>query len=125
MLHLYRDLAVFSTLFTPNGQNRNRVHWNICAGVLRHTPSFEVVWTEQSHDLFRNKITRHCRGYFFMFLNIFILEKNKLICKRVEITCICNLLISFFFSFSWPSVPMTFSSFKHHSVGLITCFTLG
>ena len=112
MQQLYRDLAVISTLITSNRQNRNQVLWNICAGVLWRTPSSEVVWTEQSHDLFRNKITRHCLRYFFMFLNIFILEKNKLICKRDEI--ICNLLISYFY-FSWPSVPMTFSSFKHHS----------
>ena len=37
------DLAVLFTPSTPNRQNRNQVRWNICAGVLRSTPSFEVV----------------------------------------------------------------------------------
>ena len=37
------DLAVLFTPFTPNRQNRNQVRWNICAGVRRSTPSYEVV----------------------------------------------------------------------------------
>ena len=37
------DLAVLFTPSTPNRQNRNQVHWNICAGVRRSTPSPEVV----------------------------------------------------------------------------------
>ena len=37
------DLAVLFTPSTPTRQNRNQVHWNICAGVRRSTPSFEVV----------------------------------------------------------------------------------
>ena len=39
------DLAVLFTPSTPNRQNRNQVRWNICAGVSRSTPSFEVVQT--------------------------------------------------------------------------------
>ena len=49
------DLAVFFTPSTPNRQNRNQVHWNICAGVRRSTPSSEVVQTEQSRDLFQKR----------------------------------------------------------------------
>ena len=37
------DLAVLFTPFTPNRQNRNQVRWNICAGIRRSTPSYEVV----------------------------------------------------------------------------------
>ena len=37
------DLAVLFTPSTPNRQNRNQVRWNICAGVRRSTPSYEVV----------------------------------------------------------------------------------
>ena len=47
------DLAVLFTPSTPKRQNRNQVRWNICAGVRRSTPSFEVVQTEQSRDLFQ------------------------------------------------------------------------
>ena len=56
--HQYRgrlDLAVLFTPSTPNRQNRNQVRWNICAGVHRRTPSFEVVQTEQSRDLFQKR----------------------------------------------------------------------
>ena len=49
------DLAVLLTPSTPNRQNRNQVHWNICAGVRRNTPSSEVVQTEQSRDLFQKR----------------------------------------------------------------------
>ena len=31
------------------------MRWNICAGVRRSTPSFEVVQTEQSRDLFQKR----------------------------------------------------------------------
>ena len=61
------DLAVLFTPYTPNRQNRNQVCWNICAGVRRSTPSFEVVQTEQSRDLFQKKMADHClhvRKYF-------------------------------------------------------------
>ena len=54
------DLAVLFTTFTPNKQNRNQVLWKICAGVLRHTPSSAVMYTEQSCDLFQNKMVEHC-----------------------------------------------------------------
>ena len=54
------DLAVLFTSSTPNRQNRNQVRWNTCAGVLRSTPSSKVVQTEQSRDLFRNKMAEHC-----------------------------------------------------------------
>ena len=62
MAHLARiclgrlDLAALFTPSTPNRQNRNQVHWNICAGVRRSTPSSEVVQTEQSRDLFQKRI---------------------------------------------------------------------
>ena len=49
------DLAVLFTPSTPNRQNRNQVRWNICAGVRRSTPPFEVVQTEQSRDLFQKR----------------------------------------------------------------------
>ena len=49
------DLAVLFTPSTPNRQNRNQVRWNIYAGVRRSTPSFEVVQTEQSRDLFQKR----------------------------------------------------------------------
>ena len=49
------DLAVLFTPSTPNRQNRNQVRWNLCAGVRRSTPSFEVVQTEQSRDLFQKR----------------------------------------------------------------------
>ena len=49
------DLAVLFTPSTPNGQNKNQVRWNICAGVRQSTPSFEVVQTEQSRDLFQKR----------------------------------------------------------------------
>ena len=49
------DLAVLFTPSTPNRQNRNQVHWNICAGVRWSTPSSEVVQTEQSRDLFQKR----------------------------------------------------------------------
>ena len=49
------DLAVLFTPSTPYRQNRNQVHWNICAGVHRSTPSSEVVQTEQSRDLFQKR----------------------------------------------------------------------
>ena len=49
------DLAVLFTPSTPNRQNRNQVRWNICAGVRWSTPSFEVVQTEQSRDLFQKR----------------------------------------------------------------------
>ena len=49
------DLAVLFTPSTPNRQNRNQVRWNICAGVRQSTPSFEVVQTEQSRDLFQKR----------------------------------------------------------------------
>ena len=49
------DLAVLFTPSTPNRQNRNQVHWNICAGVRRSTPSSEVVQTEQSRALFQKR----------------------------------------------------------------------
>ena len=39
--------------------DRNQVHWNIYGGVLQHTPSSEVVWSEESHDLFQNKMLEH------------------------------------------------------------------
>ena len=57
VLHHATTIHCFSCfLFTRNRQNRNRVLWNICAGVRRRSPSSEVVWTEQSYDLFRNKM---------------------------------------------------------------------
>ena len=37
------DLAVLFTPFIQNRQNTNQGHRNICAGVLQHTPSSEVV----------------------------------------------------------------------------------
>ena len=46
------DLTVLFTPSTPNRQNKNQVRWIISAGVRRSTPSFEVVQTEQSRDLF-------------------------------------------------------------------------
>ena len=49
------DLAVLFTPSTPNRQNRNQVHWNICAGIRRSTPSSEVVQTEQLRDLFQKR----------------------------------------------------------------------
>ena len=49
------DLAVLFTPSTPNRQNRNQVRWNICAGLRRSTPSFEVVQTEQSRDLLQKR----------------------------------------------------------------------
>ena len=49
------DLAVLFTPSTPNRQNRNQVRWNICAGVRQSTPSFEVVQTDQSRDLFQKR----------------------------------------------------------------------
>ena len=61
------DLAVLFTPSTPNRQNRNQVRWNICAGVRRSTPSFVVVQTEQSRDLFQKEMVDHClrvRKYF-------------------------------------------------------------
>ena len=45
---------------TPNRQNRNQVRWNTCAGVRLSTPSSKVVQTEQSRDLFQNKMAEHC-----------------------------------------------------------------
>ena len=54
------DLAVLFTPSTPNRQNRNQVRWNTCAGVRRSTPSYKVVQTEQSRDLFQNKMAEHC-----------------------------------------------------------------
>ena len=50
------DLAVLFTPFTPNRQNTDQVRWNFCAKVLRRSPSSEVVQTEQSRDLFQNKM---------------------------------------------------------------------
>ena len=61
------DLAVLFTPSTANRQKRNQVRWNICAGVLRSTPSFEVVQTEQSRDLFQKRwriIDCNMRKYF-------------------------------------------------------------
>ena len=55
------NLAILFTPSTPNRQNRNQVRWNICAGVRLSTPSSEVVQTEQSHDLFQNKMAEHCQ----------------------------------------------------------------
>ena len=54
------DLAVLFTPSTPNRQNRNQVRWNTCADVRRSTPSSKVVQTEQSRDLFQNKMAEHC-----------------------------------------------------------------
>ena len=54
------DLAVLFTPSTPYRYNRNQVHWNTCAGVRRSTPSSKVVQTEQSRDLFQNKMAEHC-----------------------------------------------------------------
>ena len=54
------DLAVLFTSFAPNTQNRNQVHWNSCAGVLRRTQSSETVLGEQSRHLFQNKMAEHC-----------------------------------------------------------------
>ena len=48
-------MTVLFTPSTPNRQNRNQVHWNICAGVRRSTPSSKVVQTEQSRDLFQKR----------------------------------------------------------------------
>ena len=58
------DLAVPFTPSTPNRRDRNQVRWNICAGVRRSTPSYEVVQTEQSRDLFKKRwrITACMRG---------------------------------------------------------------
>ena len=50
------DLALLFTPSTPNRQNRNQVHWNTCAGVRQNTLSSKVVQTEQSCDLFQNKM---------------------------------------------------------------------
>ena len=64
------DLAVLSTRFTPNRQYRNQVHRNICSRVLWRTPSSEAIWTEQSCDLFQNKMAEHCLHvlrYYFCF----------------------------------------------------------
>ena len=54
------DLAVLLTPSTLNRQSRNQVRWNTCAGVCRSTPSSKVVQTEQSRDLFQNKMAEHC-----------------------------------------------------------------
>ena len=54
------DVAVSFTPSTPNRQNRNQVRWDTCAGERRSTPSSEVVLTEQSRDLFQNKMSKHC-----------------------------------------------------------------
>ena len=62
------DLAVLFTPSTPNRQNWNQVRWNTCAGVRRSTPSSKVVQTEQSPDLFQNKMVEHsvhCTDIFF------------------------------------------------------------
>ena len=65
------DLAVLFTPSTPNRQNRNQVRWNICAGVRQSTPSFEVVQTEQSRDLFQKRwrIIACMRGNILYRLN--------------------------------------------------------
>ena len=64
------DLAVLFTPSTPNRQNRNQVRWNTCAGVRRSTPSSKLVQTEQSRDLFQNKMAEHCLHYTEIFFSI-------------------------------------------------------
>ena len=64
------DLAVLFTPSTPNRQNRNQVRWNICAGVRWSTPSSKVVQTEQSRDLFQNKMAEHCLHCTEIFFSI-------------------------------------------------------
>ena len=54
--------------------------WNICAGVRRSTPSFEVVWTEQSRDLFQKRwwITACMRGnILYRLINSRVLQSAQ------------------------------------------------
>ena len=94
------DLAVLFTPSTPNRQNRNQVRWNTCAGVRGSTPSSKVVQTEQSRDLFQNKMAEHCLHCTEIFFSlsryvliIIYIEKTWSLVKWIESTCI----LSFFF----------------------------
>ena len=94
------DLAVLFTPSTPNMQNRNQVRWNTCAGVRRSTPSSKVVQTEQSRDLFQNKMAEHCLhcteicfSLFRWVLIIIYIEKIWSLVKGMGSKCI----LSFFF----------------------------
>ena len=85
---------------TPNRQNRNQVRWNTCAGVRLSNPSSKVVQTEQSRDLFQNKMAElclHCTEIFFrltrLVLIIIYIEKIWSLVKGIESTC----TLSFFF----------------------------
>ena len=52
---------------------------NICAGVLRCTPSSEVMWSEQSCDLFLNKMVEHylhCTEISFLSFHSFIFKES-------------------------------------------------
>ena len=74
------DLAVLFTPSTPNRQNRNQVRWIICAGVRRSTPSSEVVKTEQSRDLFQNKMAEPClhmRKYLYRLIYSGVLQSAQ------------------------------------------------
>ena len=77
------DLAVLFTPSTPNRHNRNQVCWNTCAGVCRSTPSSKVVRTEQSRDLFQNKMAEHCLHCTEIFFSsdIYLYWKNMVISK--------------------------------------------
>ena len=74
------DLAVLFTPSTPNKQNRNQVLWNICAGVRRSTPSFVVVQTEQSRDLFQKRwriIACMCGNILYRLINSVVLQNAQ------------------------------------------------
>ena len=64
------DLAVLCTPSTQNRQNRNQVRQNTCTGIRRSTPSSKVVQTEQSRDIFQNKIAEHCLHRTEIFLSL-------------------------------------------------------
>ena len=74
------DLAdLFTKNFTLNRQDRNQVRCNICAGILWRTPLSEVViYTEQSGDLFGNKMAQHWLHVLkYLYRFIFTPEYSK------------------------------------------------
>ena len=110
------DLAVLFTPSTPNRLNRNQVRWNTCACVRRSTPSSKVVRTEQSRDMFQNKMAEHCLHCSEIFFQYFpIGSDNYLYWKNMVISekdwkhmYVDNIL----FSSSWQSDCVIFSQFK-------------
>ena len=92
------DLAVLFTPFTPDRQNTNQGHRNICAGILQRAPSSEMVYTEQSRDLFQSKYSKWWSTVFtvlkqFQVLIIIHIQKIWSLVKGIERTGI----LSFFF----------------------------